>query len=117
MKAYNPQWDINVEDAERYIDAKMLKNFDFNKIFGYKASYETCLGIEAVLMIAEKMPSADVQKVKHGKWLPISIEPTATFFQCSLCDRTECLANDYFGKPTKWVAKILPYCHCGAKME
>lgn len=85
----------------KYIDVEELKKLDFDKIFGYKASYETCLGIEAVLMVAEKMPSANVRKVKHGKW-----ECGENIFPC-FC--SEC------GQEADMIYAYCP--HCGAKME
>lgn len=62
-----------------------------------------------------RQPTADVQEVRHGKWLPIkawfdddySIESNneryQTGWKCSLCGRIELIKE--------------PYCHCGAKMD
>lgn len=85
----------------KYIDVEELKKYDFNKIFDYEASYETCLGIEAVLMIAEKMPSAEVQEVKRGKWI----------FYSDLCEKKCAICG-------KFAREITDYCpHCGARMD
>ena len=54
----------------------------------------------------KEFPAADVQLVKHGRW--IIIDDTEQFIaKCSICGRTEdsrCI-ND------------MPYCHCGVKMD
>lgn len=99
---------------QKYIDVEKLKNFDFNKIFDYKASFEICLGIETVLMIAEKMPSADVQEVKHGYWLYCrnnDYDGGVHTAECSNCRITQSVVF-YQRKP------IFKYCpHCGAIMD
>lgn len=56
-------------------------------------------------------PTADVQEVKHGEWIPdteyyddeYSECNVRHIFSCSICGRTE---------RTKQ-----PYCNCGAKMK
>ena len=60
----------------------------------------------------ERIPTADVQEVKHGKWIYMGHhEMMGHAFQCSVCTRwmftnsPECVVEEY------------PYCHCGAKME
>ena len=60
----------------------------------------------------ERIPTADVQEVKHGKWIYKGHhEMMGHAFQCSICTRwmftnsPECVVEEY------------PYCHCGAKME
>lgn len=60
----------------------------------------------------ERIPTADVQEVKHGKWIYEGHhEMMGHAFQCSVCTRwmftnsPECVVEEY------------PYCHCGAKME
>lgn len=87
----------------KYIDVEELKKYDFNKIFDYEASYETCLGIEAVLMIAEMMPSAEVQEAKRGTW-----EMNNEMMTCSNC-------CEQFDKIFKYDYLYCP--HCGARMD
>ena len=55
--------------------------------------------------------------VKHGRWIVKKVNGTDAVFACSECSREVEARNDYFGKPTEHIAKIYPYCHCGAKME
>ena len=64
------------------------------------------------------LPTADVEPVRHGKWIPHEVEQVMesnfnpyyiieTFkpvnYRCSLCGRVEELQE--------------PYCNCGAKMD
>ena len=66
------------------------------------------------------MPIADVEEVRHGKWIPNELETsqqqyfdgvyqvvtkrlTPISYKCSLCGRVEEYQE--------------PYCNCGAKME
>lgn len=55
-------------------------------------------------------------EVRHGRWVPKKVDAVTTKFECSECGRTVALANDYFGKATKYASSYYPYCHCGAKM-
>lgn len=98
----------------RYIDAEVLKSRleDFSRWCkdGRKE------GVDFVLDCPlPDIPTADVQEVRHGKWLPnmewfdddYGIEPHEeryqTSWKCSLCGRIELIKE--------------PYCHCGAKMD
>ena len=67
---------------------------------------DTINTIDKITDFIESLPVADVQPVKHGKW--IVIDDVEQFVaKCSVCGRTEdsrCI-ND------------MPYCHCGAKMD
>lgn len=56
----------------------------------YKAS------VKRVLLMA---PLADVEEVKHGKW----VSDEHKLYSCSLCGRLERYKE--------------PYCNCGAKMD
>ena len=70
-----------------------------------KAAFETAYGITVCRMALLNAPTADVQEVKHGRWIRTS-EPGATspVQHCS-----ECGWNTNFD---------LPYCSkCGAKMD
>lgn len=58
----------------------------------------------------EAIPTADVEEVKHGEWIPTDIEQEFSgcideviIYKCSLCGRYE--------------DKQEPYCNCGAKMD
>ena len=57
-------------------------------------------GIKAARQIIEKIPSADVRQVVHGKWYFAE----DAVFRCSVCGRI-CPELD------------APYCNCGADMS
>lgn len=59
----------------------------------------------------------DAEPVRHGKWIVQKVDDIRTKFYCSECERCVWCGNDYFMKPTKYVAHVYPYCHCGAKMD
>lgn len=100
----------------RYIDADEI--YYHKNCGGCEGSNcEWCEDYVANKSDIDDIDTADVHEVRHGKWISDCIEPATTYFRCSLCGRIECLTNDYFGKPTTHAAQILPYCHCGAKME
>jgi hypothetical protein len=71
--------------------------------------YYTCGIVEAL----EKIPAADVEPVRHGRWIEKKKNMTEgaaymipliiKYFVCSLCGREEDIAE--------------PYCNCGAKMD
>lgn len=58
------------------------------------------------------VPAADVQEVKHAKWIYKGHhEMMGHAFQCSVCERW------MFTVFPKHVAEEYPYCHCGAKLD
>lgn len=75
-----------------------------NSIAGLGASDAPVLALTcAALRIYDSVPSADVVKVKHGRW--IKQDETFLNFQCSACG----VRNHH----TQW-----DYCPCcGAKMD
>lgn len=59
-----------------------------------------------------KMPTVDVEEVKHGKWIYRGYHGMMGHtFECSVCGRW------MFTLFPKHVLEEHPYCHCGAKME
>lgn len=60
-------------------------------------------GVDAVDSVdIEAIPAADVQPVRHGRWM---YETETEMFQCSVCGGMA-VRNEY------------PYCHwCGARMD
>ncbi len=69
--------------------------------------------IAAIKSIIDDIPAADVEEVRHGKWIPLkkkkhwadteTISTDIVGFYCS-----ECGAEEKFK---------YRYCHCGAKMD
>ena len=75
---------------------------------GRLSEYSVCF--DNVAKMIELLPAADVEEVKHGKWIEY---PRAHYFKCSECKETV---------PYKKAVLIrgkrkYKYCpHCGAKM-
>ena len=66
---------------------------------------------EDVQTIIQQVPAADVEPVRHGRWVPIQHYDSHDLFECSECGRRVAYAPcDYT------VEDDYPYCHCGAKM-
>lgn len=109
----------------RLIDADALKKYigcaDAVK-YGNKTaeqqhnSYQTIMMYELADYI-DDMEEVDAEPVRHGEWIVERVDANQTKFYCSECERRVLCGNDYFMKPTKHVANIYPYCHCGAKMD
>ena len=82
----------------RYIDAEKLKKHyawwgDENK--------------ETFDAIIDQQPTADVQELKRGKWLRVSVCPKSWTRACSVC-----------GERAYMIRREYPYCpNCSAKME
>lgn len=65
----------------------------------------------------EVQPSADVQPVRHGRWMEENRRPRSAMFYCSECHRTA-----YDIQPTRdktWAKRCrYAYCpNCGARMD
>lgn len=109
----------------RYIEADELEAFFAHARRNIDKKQPDFFTRDSLLLNAEQMthsmPTADVQKVKHGKWIKI---PSAThkdicFYDCSLCKHslrkeTDKALVDYI----EWNGGVNLYCpHCGAKMD
>ena len=80
-----------------------------------KAFCEKCKGyydghcihrVECDVDVIETAPAADVQPVKHGRWI-ITDDVEHFIAVCSECGRTEDSRD----------IKDMLYCHCGARMD
>ena len=66
-------------------------------------------GIESVLEYAKSLPPADVQEVRHGKWIYVDGVLDWAYYKCSECGYIEKFGDD---------TCFYNYCHkCGAKMN
>jgi len=61
--------------------------------------------IEHAIDDVGEVPSADVQPIRHGRWI-ITDDVEHFIAICSECGRTEDSRD----------IKDMPYCHCGARM-
>lgn len=94
----------------RYIDTdKLICAIDGAESLDTERDYDE------VARFIEEAETADVEEVRHGKWIKLNTGYNATdVYECSLCGR-----HLYVDKNTSnaRIQKIAPYCHCGAKMD
>lgn len=89
----------------RYIDADLLKA-------EFTGNFTKAYTVPLIKSIINQQPTADVQKIKHGKmnmYKPRSKNRNATY-KCSVCRK---LCSSYYNDIGEW--KFCP--HCGAKMD
>ena len=98
----------------RYIDAdNLIKKMQeqYNDLLNKDGYYDNFTqGYGDALSTVENEPTADVQKVRHGKmnmYKPRSMNRNATY-KCSVCGK---LCSSYYNDVGEW--KFCP--HCGAK--
>lgn len=71
-------------------------------------------GWNAAVKILKEAPAVDVQKIKHGEWIKMSINPDDGNYYCSECHNCIDVAT---GRETP-IDREFFYCHyCGAKMD
>lgn len=94
----------------RYIDIepieKKLGELTIGQIKKKNSAFDVYIAIK-------KAPTADVEEVRHGKWIP---QPSmddrySRYYICSVCGRLEQVSHAYD------IKAFSPYCHCGAKMD
>ncbi|MBP3648557.1 MAG: hypothetical protein J6K73_02120 [Clostridia bacterium] len=106
-------------DGIRLIDAdvleKDLRNYADKTHFN--GHIELANGILKTISKVDEAPTIDAEIVRHGRWIVQKVDDIRTKFYCSECERSVWCGNDYFMKPTNYVAHVYPYCHCGAKMD
>ena len=98
---------LNEQKQKRYVDINPAIEF----LEGYDNSWgqEFADGVRIALHFIKKLPVADVQEVKHGKWRECRFGngitvPFRKYYICSHCNHT----------PQK-KSRYCPYC--GAKMD
>ena len=88
-----------------YIDANLLKA-------EFTGNFAKAYAVSLIKSIIDQQPIADVQEVKHAKWLYRCYHKMMGHeFECSACRRWIC-ANS-----VDHVVEEYPYCHCGAKID
>lgn len=89
----------------RYIDATLLKA-------EFTGNFTDTYSPPLIKTIIDGQPTADVQEVRHGKWIYCGHhEFHGHVFECSVCGRY------LFAYSKEDVYLEYPYCHCGAKMD
>ena len=100
---------------KRYIDADDLISECEEDIVDYDEDLQKHFIVKAVpTEYIEAFPGADVEEVRHGKWVYIGDPNYAIqvgfLYECSCCKRH--ITVNY-----QFELKDYPYCHCGAKMD
>ena len=91
----------------RYIDADKLKEF-----YEPYAERKLSVPVDVILLNIDDMPSADVQEIKHGRW----IKKYRGNFVCSVCGTWYRTIDDYGSIIDGEINDN--YCEtCGAKMD
>ena len=98
----------------RYIDADKAEVERISCFYGAECR------IEDVKEWLDEQPTADVQEVKHGKWLTTGAYPHRVY--CSLCFKNYVTNEEIILERAKEPHPIFcteaEYCpHCGAKMD
>lgn len=93
----------------RYIDADAI----LETMRSVMDMQELYLPIHFIDFVIDNMPTADVQEIKHGRWV-VSVEKGKCVARCSVCKRKSKTMK--YGKQI--VPFYTPYCSiCGAKMD
>ena len=95
-----------------YIDREILMKFPIRRDHCDKehANEHFINGIETVMEYAENLPAADVELVRHGRWIEY---PVAHYYKCSECRYTV----PYRKAALMSGKRQYNYCpSCGAKM-
>ena len=96
--------DAELFDKKLAMEVYLADDEDFTKAF--------VRGMELVKNAENETPTADVQEVRHGKWIYCGHHDFhGHVFECSVCGRY------LFANSKEDVCDEYPYCHCGAKME
>lgn len=107
----------------RYIDADKLSEeishtyIDNDSALSYRASFDgdTLIGKMQVIDIISEQPTADVQEVRHGKWIREDLVEIVFITEVYLWRCSEC--GEEF-KETENNIGHYHYCtNCGAKMD
>lgn len=87
----------------------LIKDLKNNKDYKRDCNYKKDIDLESLINYIEKLPTADVQEVKHSKWIANNLE-IAVEYTCSICGYTYCEADPKY-PPENYC------CKCGAKMD
>lgn len=97
---------------------EMLKYINADELIKKVKEREDLLSIYLVKEAIDKMPSADVAEVKHGKWIENS---TGTSHKCSVCGCPVLYVFDMdlsYREHSDYCECLSNFCpHCGADMR
>ena len=99
-------------DKKEYIELESLIDW-LNYVDGIIAdgTVEAPTLYKQILTDIKNFPTADVEEVRQGKWVPRLAINGHIYYDCSICGRQV----DTMRKQNP--REIFPYCHCGAKMD
>lgn len=89
----------------RYID---VENIELKGISVFDQNLEMLIPLSDVRKSLQMTPTADVQEVRHGRWISNDLGGYKWAYYCSECGRVD-------GYPFNDRHKYCP--HCGAKMD
>ena len=99
---------IDVEPVRKQIVEFKTAVEQFVKSSSFLMAYIS--GIDAVMEIIDELPAADVQKVKHGRWIKTEDFTMIERYAVQEYECSKCGAHAHCG--------IDNYCyHCGARMD
>ena len=96
---------------KEYIERKALFNYPIRRDYydTQNGNIDFISGIKSVFEYAEHLPIADVQEVKHGKWIYVDGVLDWADYKCSNCGYIQKFEDD---------TCFYNYCPtCGAKMD
>ncbi len=98
--------------AKRYIDTdeaiKAITDMP-NCYNGFSDTYDKA----CIIGVLEELPSADVQEVRHGRWIK-----DKNLYKCTACNDLLAVAGWADCIPEKQIYKAFRYCpNCGARMD
>lgn len=105
----------------RYIVAEEAKR----NLFVLHREYPT-FEEDAALSAIDDTPTADVEPVRHAKWVELKNDPVfrkeyddnRRVYYCSKCSRYITIDADVLSEyGDESLYEEFPYCHCGAKMS
>lgn len=109
--------DIGGRRMKRYIDSDLInwKTIEVPMLDGLLVRTKALDGVYALKNDVDAIPTADVQEVRHGKWIPISDGDGA---ECSECGAYLKVSENAGMTAFRQFQKIYKYCPvCGAKVE
>lgn len=103
--------ELKIRDVCHYaLDIPNYNGSNFTLFFNLKENAENVKHIIEIDRNKSDEAACDIQKIKHGKWIPTGKTLWYTKYRCSECDNY--LFLDSKNNP------LYPYCpYCGAKMD
>ena len=96
----------------RYIDADKFLEDQIHRCGCVPLIGSCTMDNESLKDIVERTPTADVQEVRHGEWMPV----TYTYFGLKRYECSECKDDEYWQK--RYLEHKEKFCpNCGADMR